>query len=154
MKYIKAEAPFALEDGKKTLVQTYHHKAKEGMRDNAYTNALMVNANISDKMVLVSDAKCLLPYPSRGAILDRSHNINLAELEELAIHPETWDKLVAQGVLDKNGNVLQGKSVKAVEEEDVPTAPAPVEEAPLLKQLKYLKKLRELKMQIPQQQTR
>lgn len=129
MKYTKGTAPFAIKDGKKTVIQTFCQSPKQGLRGNSYSDALMVTANQSDKMVLTSDAKCLLPYPSRGAILDRSHNINLGEVTEITVHPEIWDTLVEQGVLDKNGNLLQVKGAEAKVEEDVPTMPAPEPEA-------------------------
>lgn len=121
MKYIKGTAPFAIKDGKKTLIQTYHQSKEEGLKGNSYTNALMVVETQSDKMVLVSDAKCLLPLPSRGAILDRSHNINLAGIEELVIHPEIFDKLVADGILDQGGNLVTAEKKAA-------PAPAPAPE--------------------------
>lgn len=113
MKYIKAEAPFALKDGKKTLIQVFHQEAGQPMRDSEYIKAAMVAPTSGDKMVLLADAKALLPYPSRGAILTRSHAVNLAELEELHIHPEIFDDLVARGIL-----TIDGVAAKVVAKEE------------------------------------
>jgi pyruvate/2-oxoglutarate dehydrogenase complex dihydrolipoamide acyltransferase (E2) component len=130
MKYTKGKAPFALKDGKKTLIQTFHQSPKEGLKGNSYTRALMVTSAVSDKMVLEADAKCLLPAVSRGAILDRSHNVNLADIETLEIHPEIWDKLVADGVIDKDGNPVGKKAAKPAPAPAAAPEPAPRTEAP------------------------
>jgi hypothetical protein len=128
MKYVKAEAPFALEDGKKTLIQVFHQEAGQVMRDSEYIKAAMVAPTSGDKMVLLADAKCLLPYPSRGAILTRSHSANLAGLEELHIHPEIFDQLVERGILTVDGvaaKVVEKQERRAAEK----TEAAPVIEA-------------------------
>lgn len=117
MKYLKAEAPFTLKDGKTTKIRVYHQAPKEDARDVKYMEALMVTKNASDKMVLKSDAKALLPYPSRGAVLDRSHDVNLAGITELKIHPEMWDELVKSGKIDVEGNPI-GIVVKESVEKD------------------------------------
>lgn len=139
MKYVKAEAPFALEDGKRTLIQAFYQKPGETMRNNEYIKAAMQSEMNSDKMVLLADVKSLLPYPTRGAILKRSYSINMAGVQEIQLHPEVFDELVEKGVLDKKGTYLKETSKKApaVVVEEVIAEPAikePTIEEPIVEE--------------------
>lgn len=127
MKYVKAEAPFALKDGKKTLIQVFDGSNGKAIQNREYLKAAMLSPTESDKMVLLADAKALLPYPSRGAILSRSHSVNLAGTKEILMHPEVFDHLVEQGVLSVDGVALK-VAAKAERREAEKTEAAPKEE--------------------------
>lgn len=127
MKYVKAEAPFALKDGKKTLIQVFDGSNGKAIQSREYIKAAMLAPTESKQMVLLADAKALLPYPSRGAILDRSHSVNLAGITEIQMHPEIFDHLVEQGILSVDGVALK-VAAKEERREAEKTEAAPTEE--------------------------
>lgn len=124
MKYIKVEAPFSLEEGKKSQVQVFKSEPGKTL-DVRYIKALMLPSSGSDKMVLTSDIKCLLPYPSRGAVIDRSHKVDFAGVEELHIEASAFDELVKEGKISAEGVYLTVKEKVVESEPEAPVATEP-----------------------------
>ncbi len=116
MKYRKATAPFPLEKGMKTLVTTFTQVHGQKAQKVNTSHALMINALQSDKMVLKEHAKCLLPILTAGAILPRKHEINLANIAVIDLHPDYWDEYLKKGLIDEEGNfVTKQEATKKVE---------------------------------------
>ena len=128
MKYTKAESPFALKDGKKSHVRIWSQPAKRMLENLVTVKVLMAPTTVSDKMVLTSDVKPFLPWPSRGAVLPRTHSFNVAPVIEagvIELHPEVYDEYLEKGIIDKDGNCLTVK-----DEPKGPGTPPPTPERP------------------------
>ena len=124
MKYIKGKRPFAQAAEKGAQIRTFVHEPRGNVQHAKYSKAYMVSAVESDKMILASDIRCLIPLRTKGAILGRSFDKNMAGLKELTLTPEAFDALVAEGYIDTAGEVIEketqpGEEPEAIEPADL-----------------------------------
>jgi hypothetical protein len=136
MKYKKGKSPFALKDGKKTIARIWIQHPKKAMEHLTDARVLMVSAADSDKMVLTSDIKALQPWPSNGAILPRTHQLNVLNVAEggvIELHPDSFAQYVKDGIIDAKGKCLtvsEPKTEKAAAPAPAPAPAAAPAEAP------------------------
>jgi len=108
MKYVKAPAPFDLAKAKKSMIRVFARQRRGAMTSMQQTKALMLpSSHKSPNMVLTADVKALKPFPSRGAILSRSHAVNVAPTLNsgvILLHPDIFDEYVTKGIIDSEGN--------------------------------------------------
>lgn len=97
MQYKKGKAPFAIKDGKKTLIQVF--KQEHGKTNTSfYVKALMKVG--SNQMILVENLKMLGPGPSYGTILPKTHLLDLKTWPEtVELHPDVFDDYVKKGII-------------------------------------------------------
>lgn len=133
MKYKKAKAPFKAKEGKKTVARIWRQEPGKPLEALSNSEVLMVPATgKDDKMVLQSDVKALLPWPSRGAVVPRSHQLNVSEILRtgvIELHPDVYAEYVKKGIIDKKGNCLT-VTVKEEKTEEAPAPEAPAAPAP------------------------
>jgi hypothetical protein len=105
MKYVKAPAPFALQKANISVIRIYSQQIRGVIEHMQQVKAKMLPS--STKMVLTSDIKALKPYPSKGAILPKSHTANVIALknsEVINLHPDSFEEYVSAGIIDADGN--------------------------------------------------